>query len=317
MPEIENIEEENLKEQITNSNAEIVNENISQEQIIETIRHETQNLPAIQPGSQLQSEIMEVHKHPHHVMHKKKWGEYLLEFLMLFLAVFLGFVAENIRDEYAEHQRARQYASTMLQDLRADKEALEAGIRTNNIIKLKIDTLLQLYHSGETQTTTGMLYYYGRSGFRFWHYVNKQVTLEQMKYSGTIRYFNNSFLENKLVALDKQISFIQYWEGREAIFEAKGIQFAEQLFNYDILETIPGDSATPELAEYHGTKEIKSYDLHANPGLLNNDPRLIKEYLNYCFQRLRVLDSKLGVYQDALAEMESLMITLKKEYHLE
>ncbi len=33
---------------------------------------------------------MEVH-HPHHVTHKKKWTEYLLEFFMLFLAVFLGF----------------------------------------------------------------------------------------------------------------------------------------------------------------------------------------------------------------------------------
>jgi len=39
---------------------------------------------------------MEVHKHPHNVTHKKKWGEYFLEFLMLFLAVFLGFVAENM-----------------------------------------------------------------------------------------------------------------------------------------------------------------------------------------------------------------------------
>ncbi len=38
---------------------------------------------------------MEVHKHPHHVMHKKNMGEYFLEFIMLFLAVFLGFLAEN------------------------------------------------------------------------------------------------------------------------------------------------------------------------------------------------------------------------------
>ena len=38
---------------------------------------------------------MEVHKHPHHVTHKKKWGEYLLEFFMLFLAVFLGFVGRH------------------------------------------------------------------------------------------------------------------------------------------------------------------------------------------------------------------------------
>jgi hypothetical protein len=33
---------------------------------------------------------METH-HPHHVTHKKKWTEYLLEFFMLFLAVFLSF----------------------------------------------------------------------------------------------------------------------------------------------------------------------------------------------------------------------------------
>ncbi len=30
--------------------------------------------------------------------HKKKWGEYLLESFMLFLAVFLGFIAENMRE---------------------------------------------------------------------------------------------------------------------------------------------------------------------------------------------------------------------------
>ena len=42
---------------------------------------------------------MEVH-HPHHPTHKKKWSEYIIEFVMLFAAVTLGFLAENIR----EHQ---------------------------------------------------------------------------------------------------------------------------------------------------------------------------------------------------------------------
>src|SRR2546430_3170722 len=45
-----------------------------------------------------ETENMEVHKHPHHVTDKKKWGEYFLEFLMIFLAVTLGFFAENIRE---------------------------------------------------------------------------------------------------------------------------------------------------------------------------------------------------------------------------
>lgn len=43
---------------------------------------------------------MEVH-HPHHPTHKKKWSEYIIEFVMLFTAVTLGFIAENIR----EHDR--------------------------------------------------------------------------------------------------------------------------------------------------------------------------------------------------------------------
>ena len=41
---------------------------------------------------------MEVH-HPHHVTHKKKWSEYLLESFMLFLAVFLGFIAPKISEK--------------------------------------------------------------------------------------------------------------------------------------------------------------------------------------------------------------------------
>jgi hypothetical protein len=53
---------------------------------------------------------MEVHKHPDHVTHKKNWKEYLLEFFMLFFAVFLGFVAQNIREHIVEKDRAKQYA---------------------------------------------------------------------------------------------------------------------------------------------------------------------------------------------------------------
>ena len=39
---------------------------------------------------------MEVHHHPH--VEKKNFKEYFLEFLMIFLAVTLGFFAENIRE---------------------------------------------------------------------------------------------------------------------------------------------------------------------------------------------------------------------------
>ena len=86
MSEAQNTQEENFEEQ--NIAPKDVNEKNSPEQTIESTQPQTQN-------SQQQIENMEVHKHPHHVTHKKKWAEYLLEFFMLFLAVFLGFLAEN------------------------------------------------------------------------------------------------------------------------------------------------------------------------------------------------------------------------------
>src|SRR5689334_7369056 len=78
------------------------------------------NLPAGKADIEPKAENMEVHKHPHHVTHKKKWAEYLLEFLMLFLAVFLGFLAENLREHQVEKERARQYIASFYEDLKYD-----------------------------------------------------------------------------------------------------------------------------------------------------------------------------------------------------
>jgi len=47
---------------------------------------------------------MEVHHHPQ--VEKKGFKEYFLEFLMIFLAVTLGFFAENIREKITEHKKA-------------------------------------------------------------------------------------------------------------------------------------------------------------------------------------------------------------------
>jgi hypothetical protein len=62
------------------------------------------------PQKLLKSKInntMEVH-HPQHPTHKKKWSEYIIEFVMLFTAVTLGFFAENIREHLAENEKKNE-----------------------------------------------------------------------------------------------------------------------------------------------------------------------------------------------------------------
>ena len=71
---------------------------------------------------------MEVHHHPH--LEKKNFKEYFLEFLMIFLAVTLGFFAEGLRESISDHSKEKEYIVSIIQDMKKDSAAL-----TNYIYK--------------------------------------------------------------------------------------------------------------------------------------------------------------------------------------
>ncbi|HJS54003.1 MAG TPA: hypothetical protein VJ765_05645, partial [Chitinophagaceae bacterium] len=63
---------------------------------------------------------MEVHHHTHPDSYRdkrKKWTHYFWEFLMLFLAVFCGFLAEYQLEHKIEKDKERQYIQNLLDDL--------------------------------------------------------------------------------------------------------------------------------------------------------------------------------------------------------
>src|SRR3954463_11341697 len=132
---------------------------------------------------------MEVHKHPHHVTHKKRWPEYLLEFFMLFLAVFLGFVAENIREHITERAKEKEYIHSLVEDLQTDTAILHRMIPEMRKNIRGLDTLIdQTYLALEGKADTRLLYY------TYHHYCRNvfnvelsQRTLNQLKNSGNMR----------------------------------------------------------------------------------------------------------------------------------
>ena len=69
---------------------------------------------------------MEVHAHAH--TSRKKWTHYFWEFLMLFLAVFCGFLAEYQLEHVIENQREEKYVKSLIQDLKTDTAHLETYI---------------------------------------------------------------------------------------------------------------------------------------------------------------------------------------------
>src|SRR5215813_13521751 len=102
---------------------------------------------------------MEVHTHTH--TERKKWTYYLWEFLMLFLAVFCGFLAENQRENMIEHKKAKQFAISLLSDLQSDTLALNTAIGLANKRMLAIDSFIALIEQPKEKWKDTLIYRYG------------------------------------------------------------------------------------------------------------------------------------------------------------
>src|SRR5579862_367709 len=93
---------------------------------------------------------MEVIHQPDLHRHKKKWKEYLIEFLMIFLAVTLGFFAENLREYISDRGHVGQLARQLIHDLKNDSAILHSNIEKENTLVKKADSLFYLLQQPST-----------------------------------------------------------------------------------------------------------------------------------------------------------------------
>jgi hypothetical protein len=107
---------------------------------------------------------MEVHAHTH--TERKKWTHYLWEFLMLFLAVTLGFFVENQREHYIEAKRERQYIQSFYEDLTADERDLQSNINFLRAQARQADSLHALMKNITTKQPANLVYMYLRGVVR-------------------------------------------------------------------------------------------------------------------------------------------------------
>ena len=87
---------------------------------------------------------MEVH-HPHHPSHKKKWSEYIIEFVMLFFAVTLGFFAENVREHQIIEHKTHQNLQSVVLDLKKDSVLIQERLDEYSKASVLLDNLNKLY----------------------------------------------------------------------------------------------------------------------------------------------------------------------------
>lgn len=148
---------------------------------------------------------MEVHHHAHHEG-KKNWKSYFWEFLMLFIAVFCGFLAENLREHLVERHREGQYINSLLQDLKQDTVSLSENIKSRELRKFHASSLIKQLSFSINNDSLSKLYFSANklTGLQVFNYSNS--TLYQLKTSGLMRLIQNSNVVNSINSYDLSIT---------------------------------------------------------------------------------------------------------------
>ena len=255
---------------------------------------------------------MEVHHHPHTL--RKKWNHYFWEFLLLFLAVFCGFLAENIREHSIEQSRAKEYAKSLVQDLQNDTTAINVQKKSAEIFIFITDNLLNLSKTKLEGRNAAEFSFYTR--FMYWTVPLSwnQATFEQIKNSGSLRYFKNYQLLEKLMKYDALVNEI---EGEFNNHQTRGNMLLK-LINEIIDPGFHHDISTYRLLSVDTmSKETRENYFSAKIDPLETRRVEIREMLNMIVVQQRNLrynnDTRLQPAKELASE---LIIDFKKEYHL-
>lgn len=281
----------------------------------------TEQQPTENPANQITTDTqpMEVH-HPHHPTHKKKWSEYLLEFFMLFLAVFLGFLVENFREHRVEVERAGKHMHTMVENLKYDTTRLQKNLRLNLEIGRGLDSFRhQIMEAIQGRVNANRLYYYcWRYGKDFGIPKLNAAAMTQLKSSGMLRMVTNDALVNEMgdyyerlgSTMVSQEQTVQSRQNRlndayKSIFSYMGF---DELLQRDTIYSV----AYPPLQYYNGIRD-------RNPPLklLTSSPAVFQFLYNEVAtyeEALRLYDAYIRYCKEGA---DSLMVHINKEYDFE
>lgn len=159
---------------------------------------------------------MEVHYHPHLNRESKTGKEYFTEFIMIFLAVTLGFFAENMREKIVDKGKAKEYAQSLYDDLKVDTTVIQRTYSEKTWIAAKFDSAKIILASGDLYKNNEFIYYIDKYLSFNDVFTSQDVTYQQLRSSGSFRYIKDISLYKKIADYYNLYSRYQALDGNFA-----------------------------------------------------------------------------------------------------
>jgi hypothetical protein len=248
---------------------------------------------------------MEVHHHPE--VEKKGFKEYILEGLMIFLAVTMGFFAENLRETISDSRKIHEYMQSMVSDLRGDTTSYKTSIAFNQEYGKMIDTIIKSVKANKNDKMK--IYVMARTITMGASVISPNAkTFEQMKSGGAMRLVSDQRIADSIASYYQWVKTFDYWSDlqRQRINDLCNVN--DKIFNaatfYDIAQQLqnPGKA---------------TLNLKSKTTFISSDPVAINAVLmryQYYYGMLTIMNKNAA---RASKQAAILIKQLKKEYQLE
>jgi hypothetical protein len=254
----------------------------------------------------------------HHLSHtsRKKWTHYFWEFLMLFFAVFAGFMAENQREHYIENERAKALAKNLYNELLADSIAVQQSIDYRNLKEkecsyfigyAKDSSLTNLSTRFFPALTTALIQ------IQYIIFEPNDGILNQLRNSGELRYFKSGELQSEIGKLSVKIAYVRTRNEREYSYvEFYNRPFLLKHFDFKWYEAFTRNGSIPLV------EALKQNLQTPNPGVLANAgkfSRLEAENIT-SYYLLMLRSTRQNQYKQYAEANHTVLELLRKGFHL-
>jgi hypothetical protein len=190
---------------------------------------------------------METHAHHLHKAPGHGWKHYLFEFLMLFLAVTLGFFVENLRERMIESHRENEFAKALYSEL-SDDSVVAANKINIRLEKEKDMDYLNHFFKDSSLTSLPRQFYPAYTTATYlintYAFEPKDGILSQLRNSGSLRYFKSIALQKLLGELTVYINNMRYRNDQEYQYFASPVKlFILKYYDFGWLDELRKEDA--------------------------------------------------------------------------
>lgn len=191
-------------------------------------------IPIVESDSTIpKQELENLSTRTHHLHNslEKNIRHYFFEFLMMFLAVFCGFLAENWREQLQEHKREKVFIHSIVEDIKSDTLQSNIILSQLRIRSAGIDSVLNALSSPEVVKNSNNAYRLWTKNLDIKAFVSNDRTIQQLKNSGELRLIRNNAVSDRIMKYDQIVR--NYYQQSNFMYSALSDQHIySQLFDF-------------------------------------------------------------------------------------